>query len=82
MENFNIDLLLLKQGLDNLDAKLIIANEDHVVVYANSSAINFLNYAQSEICKDFPNFSVDGVLGKRIEDFHKNTVYQKKLIAG
>ena len=80
VNEFNVDMLRLKLGLDNLDANVIMANEEHVVVYANNSAINFLSYAESEICKDFPNFHVDGVLGKKIEDFHKNPVYQKKII--
>ena len=80
INEFDPDILLLKQGLDGLDSNVIIANEDHVVVYANNSAINFLNYAEDEIRKDFPSFKVDGVLGKKIEDFHKNPEYQKKII--
>ena len=45
-------------------------------VYANKSAINLLNYAEHKIRKDFHNFTVDGVLGKKIEDFHKKPSYQ------
>jgi PAS domain S-box-containing protein len=77
---FDLDIALLKRGLDHLDANVIIANEDRVVVYANNSAINFLNYAEDEIRKDFSDFSAGGVIGKKIEDFHKNPLYQKQII--
>ena len=80
INELDADMLRIKCGLDCLEAKVVIANEDHVIVYANHSAINFLNNAEDEIRKDFPHFSVGGLIGKKIEQFHKKPIYQKELI--
>ena len=80
INELDADMLRIKCGLDCLEAKVVIANEDHVIVYANHSAMNFLNNAEDEIRKDFPHFSVGGLIGKKIEQFHKKPIYQKELI--
>ena len=66
----------LQLGLDNLATSVIIANEKREIVYFNKSAAKLLNDAKDEIRKDFPDFSIDVLYGKKIEYFHRNPTHQ------
>ncbi len=74
-------LLRLKTGLDNLSTGVTIADNDRVVTYVNSSAVQLFNKVESNIRRDIPAFSVENLVGTNIDLFHKTPLYQKNLLA-
>ncbi|MEK9824239.1 MAG: chemotaxis protein, partial [Gammaproteobacteria bacterium] len=59
----------------------MIADENNIISYANSSVINMLRAAESDIQKDLPQFSASTVVGSSFDIFHKNPAHQKAMVA-
>ncbi len=70
-----------QSGLENVTANVMIADENNVIVYCNSSVIETLRKAQDDLRKDLPHFDADDLIGKSVDIFHKNPAHQQKLLA-
>jgi PAS domain S-box-containing protein len=71
----------LLRVLDDLSANVMVADNDCKIVYTNKSLCSFLTESEADIQKDLPGFSVQGLVGKNIDVFHKKPDHQKKMIA-
>ncbi len=70
-----------KSALDCATGNVMIADENNIISYANSSVINMLRAAESDIQKDLPQFSASTVVGSSFDIFHKNPAHQKAMVA-
>ncbi len=72
--------LRLKQGFDYLSVGVIVTDIERNIVYINRSAVNVLSNAEKDIRSDLPYFSVDSLIGKNIDFFHKNPAHQINIL--
>ncbi|WP_329955378.1 methyl-accepting chemotaxis protein [Chromobacterium violaceum] len=70
----------IRSALDVCTTNVMIADESHHIVYANQSVLNMFQQAEADIRRDIPRFSAAGLLGGKIDDFHKNPSYQHGLL--
>ncbi|TAN66768.1 MAG: PAS domain S-box protein [Methylobacter sp.] len=73
--------LLVKIALDNVSTGVMIADNKGEIIYVNKSVSDIFGKAEKDIRKDLPNFSVDKLLGSKIDGFHKNPEHQAYLLA-
>lgn len=76
----NLQNRRLRHVLNDLSANVMVADNNRNIVYINKSLRSFLTKSKSDIQKDLPNFSVDGLVGRNIDVFHKNPAHQKGVI--
>ncbi len=72
--------LRVKNALDNVTTNVMIADNERRIIYMNESVRSMLQDAESDIQKDLPKFSVKGLEGRTIDDFHKNPDHQKGML--
>lgn len=70
----------IKTALDNVSTNVMIADNDFNIVYLNKSILSLFMNAQSDICKQLPNFNASKLIGANIDCFHKNPAYQSHLL--
>ncbi|MCG8611758.1 MAG: methyl-accepting chemotaxis protein, partial [Pseudomonadales bacterium] len=70
----------IKQALDNVSSGVMMADANRDIIYMNQAVVNVLSEAEEDIRKDLPAFSVQGLLGKSIDQFHKNPAHQKGIL--
>ncbi len=70
----------IRQGLDNVDASVMISNTEHEVVYINEAAEELFRNAEADIRQDIQSFNAAGLLGTHIGDIHSDPERKKKLI--
>lgn len=61
-------------------ANLMVADENHNIVYMNNAVTSLLQEAETDIRNDLPQFSVANLIGSNIDIFHKNPAHQRKLL--
>ena len=61
-------------------ANLMVADENHNIVYMNNAVTSLLQEAETDIRNDLPQFSVANRIGSNIDIFHKNPAHQRKLL--
>lgn len=71
----------VKQALDSVTSNVMMADENHNIIYMNQSAVDFLKDAESDIQKDLPRFNVASLIGSNIDIFHKNPAPQRGMLA-
>jgi methyl-accepting chemotaxis protein len=59
-----------RKALDVSHMAVMIADEDHVIRYANASVIELLRNQQEQLRRRFPDFDADQLLGTSIHRFH------------
>jgi signal transduction histidine kinase len=74
------ELRRVKVGLDNLTKGIVIANSARKIIYINPAAIEIFARVEDELRKIIPDFSVNNIIGKNIEFFHRNPTYSINLI--
>jgi methyl-accepting chemotaxis protein len=72
--------LRVKQALDNVATNTMIANHQHEIVYMNSSVLDMMRHAESDIRKDLPQFDVNKLIGSNMDIFHKNPAHQRGMV--
>ncbi|WP_241499219.1 methyl-accepting chemotaxis protein [Chromobacterium sphagni] len=70
----------IRSALDVCTTNVMIADENHQIIYANQSVLNMFRNAEADIRKDIPRFSASSLLGANIDQFHKNPSYQRGLL--
>jgi len=71
----------IKMALDKCQANVMFANTDLVITYINDSVREMLNERESQIRSVLPSFSVAGLIGTCVDDFHKNPAHQRGMLA-
>jgi methyl-accepting chemotaxis protein len=64
-----------------MGAKVMVANQDLIIVYMNEPVRALLAEAEAEIQKDLPRFRVSSLVGSSIDVFHKNPTHQRTMLA-
>ena len=70
----------LLDGFDYLANPIMIADGDMVIRYVNKAAYAMFEAIEADIRKDLPRFRARDVVGKSIDVFHKNPVYQRRIM--
>jgi methyl-accepting chemotaxis protein len=73
--------LRIKIALDNVATNVMIADNDRNIIYLNKSVVTMMSSVEAEFRKALPSFSVAGLQGGNIDQFHKNPSHQKNLLA-
>jgi methyl-accepting chemotaxis protein len=71
---------LQRQALDGASASIMLADENHRIVYTNASAQRMFQEAEADFRKDLPGFQADKVIGSDIDVFHQNSAHQRQAI--
>jgi methyl-accepting chemotaxis protein len=75
------DAAVYKGAVNNVTANVMVADTDLNIVYMNSTVVDMLTRAESDIRKDLPQFDVKKLLGTNIDTFHKNPAHQRGMLA-
>ncbi len=67
-------------AIENLSARIMIADNHRVIIYANPAVIDFLVSVEADIQEQLPNFSVSELVGENIDVFHKHPAHQQSLL--
>ena len=59
-------------ALDALSARVMLADPEFRITYLNRSLSQFLKEAEPQLRQVWPAFSVEGLVGRKIDAFHKN----------
>ncbi|MEE9493874.1 MAG: methyl-accepting chemotaxis protein [Gammaproteobacteria bacterium] len=76
----NKDMSRVKSALDSVSAGVMMADADLNIIYMNQSVKDVLRNAETDLQKDLPQFSVDALMGKNIDVFHKNPSHQRTML--
>jgi methyl-accepting chemotaxis protein len=66
--------------LKNLSSSIMISDSNFTITYINDSAEKLFTEIASEIQKDIPNFQPSKIVGQKIDFFHKDPTYQRKIL--
>jgi len=66
------EALRLNRALDVVTTNVLIADNNHRIIYLNNAARQLFTQEKYNISKDLPNFDVERLLGEKIDIFHKN----------
>ncbi|BFM16561.1 hypothetical protein R50073_27440 [Maricurvus nonylphenolicus] len=72
--------LRIKQALDVCDTSVMMADEDLNIIYLNEAVKKMLSHREGTIRSQLPNFSVQGLMGICVDDFHKNPSHQRGML--
>lgn len=72
--------LRLKAALDNVSASVMVADDDHRIIYLNNAAQQLFSHAETDIHRDIPGFTAQTILGSPIDRFHKAPEHQRTLL--
>jgi methyl-accepting chemotaxis protein len=64
----------------SLSTKVMIADNDHVIVAANPAVLDMLREAQADLQEQLPHFEADKIVGSKMDIFHKVPVSQKVIM--
>ena len=67
-------------ALDAMAASVMLADTDLDITYMNQGVKALLKEAQDELRKALPDFSVDGLIGRNIDAFHKDPSRQRAML--
>lgn len=70
------------KSFEVLSNPIMIADEEMVIRYVNTAALQMFRAIETDIQKDLPHFNASSVVGKSIDYFHKNPSYQRGIMDG
>lgn len=70
----------LVDALDLLQARVMVADEKLNILYLNKALVQFLEEAEVEVKATLPTFSVKGLVGGNIDQFHKSPAHQRRML--
>jgi len=74
------ETLRVKIALDNVSTGVMIADNDRNIIYVNQEVINILGKVEMEISRQLSKFSIDNLVGTKMDDFHENPSHQAKML--
>ncbi len=73
-------LVQLEAALANLDANVMMADNDGKIILVNHAIHRMFKEAQSDLRRWLPDFDADKLLGENFDRFHKDRNHQRNLI--
>jgi methyl-accepting chemotaxis protein len=73
--------LRIKIALDNVDANVMMADNDRRIIYVNKAVQAMFKNAEADIRTQLPHFNADKLIGVNIDSYHKNPAHQSGLLA-
>ncbi len=70
----------IRQALDKAGSNVIVSGPGNTIDYLNDSIKTMFASAESSLRQDLPHFSARDLIGKSMDEFHKNPSYQKNLV--
>ena len=70
----------IKQALDNVTSSVMVTNSENIIVYLNDAGVNMFDKAQVDIKKQIAEFSVDSIIGTKLDEFLNQANNGKSLI--
>jgi methyl-accepting chemotaxis protein len=75
-----MDAMRIKQALDSVSSNVMMATPNGDIIYMNDAILNMFQVAEADIRTDLPNFSASGLMGRNIDDFHKDPSHQRRML--
>ncbi len=72
--------LRIKVALDNVESSVMLADNNGLIIYANSSVTKMMKNAEEDILKQLPNFDSSKLLGANFDSFHADPDHQRNLL--
>ncbi len=72
--------LRVRNALDKASTNIMLADNDGQIVYCNDAVLGMLRQAETDIRKELPAFSVEGLVGRNFDVFHKNPAHQRNIL--
>ncbi|OOV86807.1 methyl-accepting chemotaxis protein [Oceanospirillum linum] len=71
----------IRNALDNVSSNVMMADTDLNIIYINDALRDMFRGSEALIQQELPEFSVDNLLGKNIDVFHKDPAHQRHMLA-
>ncbi|KPQ28478.1 MAG: methyl-accepting chemotaxis protein, partial [Marinobacter excellens HL-55] len=71
----------INSAMECMSSNVMIADEDHNIVYTNPAVVKFLTDAEADIKVSLPNFKASDLLTSSIDRYHKDPSVQRKMLA-
>jgi len=81
-KNTAIAAIRIRQALDSVSSNVMMAKPDGTIIYMNESIKEMFATAEKEIKIDLPGFDAAELMGRNIDDFHKDPSHQRRLLEG
>lgn len=70
----------VKQALDVCNTAIMMADENHNIVYMNNSVSSLMHRLEGDLKTLMPHFNSSQLMGKCMDIFHRNPAHQRGLI--
>ncbi|WMS87672.1 methyl-accepting chemotaxis protein [Pleionea litopenaei] len=71
----------LTSTVENATVNIMMADNNFNITYMNPSLIKTLKRRESQVRRELPGFDVDKLIGKNIDEFHKNPSHQRSILS-
>jgi methyl-accepting chemotaxis protein len=78
--NVDTDSEMLLAALAVCNANVMVADTDFNIRYMNDSVQEMMQAAESDLKEVLPTFSAGNLIGKNIDQFHKNPAHQRGMV--
>lgn len=75
------ELARMSSAVNGSATAVMMINRDFEITFVNEATITMLQPYEDTLAEIFPGFDLDNLLGKNIDNFHKNPAKQRKLLA-
>jgi HAMP domain-containing protein len=72
--------LRIKSALDRATSRIILADENFKVIYANDAMERFMYEARADLRREMPRLDVDHLIGSSLDGLFKNHVNQRRTL--
>jgi len=80
LEGIRLRELRLRAALDNMTAKLMIADGDDRIIYVNQSLVRMFKRVEPVMRERFPGFDAERLIGTSIDRFHVQPQHQRRML--
>jgi methyl-accepting chemotaxis protein len=70
----------IRQALDAATASVMVADENHDIVYVNRAAQTMMAANETDFRSSLPNFDASKLVGSNIDVFHRNASHQRRIL--
>ncbi|ESS73939.1 methyl-accepting chemotaxis protein II [Methyloglobulus morosus KoM1] len=70
----------IRIALDNVSTNVMMADNEHNIIYMNKSIVGMLTQAEADVRKALPSFNVSRLMGSNIDQFHKKPSHQRGML--
>ena len=76
-----VQAIQAKSGVEGASTGIMMTDKDLKIIFMNDSQVNMLKDAQEDIRKDIPGFDVNSLVGQSVDQFYKDPVNQRQILA-